>query len=721
MTSQHTTELEKVLQQKYPDIHTNNELQLEFTGINGFSPYLRHNSANRGAMFATQLGHRIPTDYCDRMIATSGLDRQMADSTIRVEMPEDGVILRIMPKYKEGPFDTSLNFNPEVYVFYQSKETNVIDYFVIPYNKTMDQEYGFKYVHNDDNLSMLRKGNNIPKGTVFADSPNVKDKTYCPGVLANVAFCSDPGVAEDGFVVRRGFLNKLTFRSFVNVTVEYGNKNHPLFIHGDKIFPDIGDYLDESGLIMALRDYDDNLQPVCSSINDLKEVDHFFDKLHYAKPGYKGRIIDIEVIKTPNNRVPDVCCAQADKYYNAFLEFNKELLAFEQQLEIDQYRKYGKKMILPLSPRLSTLFVSAINITRQTGPDMGKVKFLYKKEDVDAYRIKFVIEYVITPTYGYKLSDMHGGKGVITDIREDADMPVDADGNVTDIIVDAGSRYARMIPGSLYEHGHAGILRDAVTKHIAKIVNYQKGMTYDKFCATVNDEAIAKAFEVYLTVLYLSSDQQFNDYKVLTYSEQVEVIFAACEYGYIHLYHPINNQVDLSKTLLLLRDYIKPTIGPVTYRDSMTGQMARTETAVQIAPIYLMLLNKTGGELLATSTAMMHHFGMLAPVNKGNKSALPWRNNPPKVMGETEGRLYVAYCGRRMVAELIDRSNNMQTQQGIAFNILSADKPAILEKAVDRKMIAYGANKPLQLFKHIMACRGVNLKWTKEATYTKRG
>jgi hypothetical protein len=141
----------------------------------------------------------------------------------------------------------------------------------------------------------------------------------------------------------------------------------------------------------------------------------------------------------------------------------------------------------------------------------------------------------------------------------------------------------------------------------------------------------------------------------LTYGEQVEVIFAACMYGYIHLYHPINNKVDLSKTLTILKDYIKPTIGPVTYRDSMTNQMAKTETAVQIAPIYMMLLNKTGGELLATSTAMMHHFGMLAPVNKGNKSALPWRNNPPKVMGETEGRLYVAYCGRRMVAELMTR------------------------------------------------------------------
>jgi hypothetical protein len=349
---------------------------------------------------------------------------------------------------------------------------------------------------------------------------------------------------------------------------------------------------------------------------------------------------------------------------------------------------------------------------------MGKVRFLYKKEDVDSYRIKFTIEYVITPTYGFKLSDVHGGKGVITDIREDADMPVDADGNVADLIVDAGSRYARMIPGSLYEHGHAGILRDAVTKNISKMVGYQKGMSYEKFCLTVTASQIAQAFEHYLTVLYLSSEQQFNDYKSLSYDDQVEVIFTACQYGYIHLFHPINNKVDLSKTLLLLKDYVKPTIGPVTYRDTMTNLMTTTERSIQIAPVYLMLLNKTGGELLATSTAMMHHFGMLAPVNKGNKSSLPWRNTPPKVMGETEGRLYVAYCGRRMVAELVDRSNNMQTQQAIAYNILSSDKPAMLKKAVDRKNgIRYSANKPLQLFKHIMSCRGVNIKWEKEATF----
>lgn len=48
--------------------------------------------------------------------------------------------------------------------------------------------------------------------------------------------------------------------------------------------------------------------------------------------------------------------------------------------------------------------------------------------------ITFVIEHLIVPTIGYKETDIHGGKGVICSVREDEDMPMDADGNRADLV-----------------------------------------------------------------------------------------------------------------------------------------------------------------------------------------------------------------------------------------------------------------------------------------------
>src|SRR5690606_13430841 len=52
---------------------------------------------------------------------------------------------------------------------------------------------------------------------------------------------------------------------------------------------------------------------------------------------------------------------------------------------------------------------------------------------------------------GIKLTDMHGGKGVVCKVMRDEDMPRDEHGNVLDLVMDPMSLTKRMNNGRLIE------------------------------------------------------------------------------------------------------------------------------------------------------------------------------------------------------------------------------------------------------------------------------
>jgi hypothetical protein len=127
-----------------------------------------------------------------------------------------------------------------------------------------------------------------------------------------------------------------------------------------------------------------------------------------------------------------------------------------------------------------------------------------------------------------------------------------------------------------------------------------------------------------------------------------------------------------------------------------------------------MLLEKIGDDLAAVSSARLQHFGILSQITKADRNALPIRNQPVRVNGETEGRIFVSYAGPLAVAEIMDRNNNPFTHKHIVWNILKADNPSNIDVAVDRKLISLGNAKPLQLVNHIAYCGGWKFKYSKE-------
>lgn len=385
---------------------------LSLHSINSFAPY---NSSPRAVMFSSHISQRLVIEGADEQRIQTGVERELANYTFDVRMPEDGKIIKIIDRYPRTADSDSLPFNPETIVIYERESDKELSYFSIPLYGSYHQFFGFKYIPTE-NISKLKLGAYIPKDTVFATSNSVgKNNGFKYGINANVAFMTVPSISEDGVMVSKAFLEKLKFKIYETRVIEFGSNNFPLNLYGNlnnyKPFPDIGEEIRNDGILMALRSYNDNFSPVEMSAYDTMEIDFIFDKLLYAR-GKTGKVIDIKVISNniTNKKMPDVFNSQLEKYKRALTRYYKNLSDTEKNLRNERKKKYNVNT-LPLSPKLHRLLVESLNITNHDNGDYRQsLNLLYRKTPIDEYRVEFVVEYTITPNIGFKLTDLMGGK-----------------------------------------------------------------------------------------------------------------------------------------------------------------------------------------------------------------------------------------------------------------------------------------------------------------------
>ncbi len=389
-------------------------LHAEHLGIHSINPFTKHNSSPRNAMFSGHLGQRLVIEGGDEEIIQTGISRELGKYTFSVTMPVNGNIIRVIEKYPKSASINSLPFNPETIVIYENDETKEIDYIRIPYYKSLSQFFGYKYNINQEAIDLIRHGNFIPKGTVFADSPAVKENGgYAYGINLNTAFMSLSGASNDGIIIARDVLDKLKFKVYETRVVQFGTNSFPLNLYGSihnyKPFPEIGDNIRNDGILMMLRDYDPDTVPVNFNLFSTMEPDMMFDAATYVRGG-EGKVIDVEVIgnNNPNKNLPELMRTQITRYQQAYVRFCKEIIATDKQIRETRKKSYGNTDV-KLSNRLHNLIVECLAATNYNEDKYDQRLLLqHKKSSTDEYRIKFVVEYTITPDLGYKITDQHG-------------------------------------------------------------------------------------------------------------------------------------------------------------------------------------------------------------------------------------------------------------------------------------------------------------------------
>lgn len=389
------------------------EMAPEILSIQSMNAHAHHNAPSRCVMFGSHFSQRPVIDGSEPSQTLTGVEEEMGKYTFKVKMPEDGRIIAKIMKYSPGMTEDTVNFNPETLVIYQSDETGEYGCFTVPYYCSHDPIFGFKYDIKEA-FSKIQPGLDIPKDTVFADSPAVKgDSHYTCSKMLNLAYMSHSNVGLDGYVISRDVLPFFKFRVYEKRAFEFGSSEFPLNAYGTneeyKAFPDIGDYVHESGLLGALRRFDSVLAPALTSVRDARRIDYLFDNPIFARPGV-GKVVDITVIESTNTtrRLPKQMTRQLEKYRGGLMHYYREILRFYDSRVADSHRQ-GRGGVVNLSKELHNLVIQAMAVTNRKYPNQVDVTLSHKRKPLDLWRVEFVIEYEITPDRGFKLTCPNGG------------------------------------------------------------------------------------------------------------------------------------------------------------------------------------------------------------------------------------------------------------------------------------------------------------------------
>ena len=313
------------------------------------------------------------------------------------------------------------------------------------------------------------------------------------------------------------------------------------------------------------------------------------------------------------------------------------------------------------------------------------------------------------------------GKGVVCQVVEDHELPIDANGVRAEVVMAADSTISRMNIGRLYEL-YLGSVSNQIQHNVRKIIGLDmetklstKEITkYFNKLLVSNPADFETIYQYILGYYALVNEKQYQAYASVT-DERVKLdhMVSVVDYGVI-IYYPTDLEKEAKEIVKDIENIpYKPIYGGVTYSGN-SGVVSTTAYPVRIGTLYMLLLEKIADDWSSVASGKQHHTGILTPVTKSDKYANSFRESPVRTIGETEGRIYAGYCGREAIAEMMDRNNNPETHRVLIKNILTADKPTDIDDAVDRDLVTLGNSKPIQLLRHLTECMGFKIKYEPE-------
>lgn len=686
-----------------------------------------YSSAPRLQMWGSHISQVPANDGVTRRRFTAGVEQDFANYTFKKEFEHNARILKVIHKYPKKEGYEAIKSNPETYIIYEDIDNPTkVHLIVIPRYKSNHQIFGFKYKPTPV-MEEIREGAEFPKGTVIANTPTVDDEvgTWNYGFEANVVMMGVPAVIEDGYVANEASLEKYSMTGVESRSVSFGKKMYPINAYGnDEVFkacPDIGEPVRADGILIAFREYDDELDALNMSPRALRTVRASDFKIR-AKPG--AIVHDIDVVINPqdaNYPTPLKCRAQFDKYFNEHKKFFQEITDVYSRLKDPRN----------VDPALHALVREGLYYSGYKGKDNSVIEYRNRRNKLDHYQVKITYNYKIKPGIGFKITGQVGDKGVIVAVWPEHMMPIDDNGHRADFITDAQSTVKRMNPTRLFNQYINATTRDYCELWRASL-GLPKIKPSDSFKASLFDDDVERAvydkknlpivnqiIKEYLEIFeIISPTDAAICQELIKKSQSVKLSNAAYMLKNMPVFTRFTDMEGKTPTLPVvvrkLREKFPIQITPVTFKvktqktknDNLPPKTVRSKDNIIIGTEYLILLEKIGTSWSAVASSKLQHFGVPAKLTNQDKFSSLVRNNPTKIFGESEVRLINSVDGGYIAADLIDQSNNPVVHKNIVNCVLESDYPTDIEKVINRDEYPMGNGRILNCAKHLIACAG---------------
>ena len=671
------------------------------------NPFPQFDSSQRLTMEVAHTTQSMITHGAEAPVINTGFFNNIGKYEMTTETHGSGHVIAVIPKYTPSVgVEFNIHSNPSWTVIYHDEETGLLSYFEIKDYMELGGTFGYRTKPIDRVVPEV--GAYIGKGEKFRTSPNHTPDGYALGVNANVVYMAHPATAEDAFVISDRLAEKFKHTAINTVSVNIESTDILLNLYGTddyyKVFPDIGDHVRPDGKLLATRavrtskatknDADtDQVLITDVTAEALRTPSDLYDRIFQAPPG--AEVIDVEIFVN-QKRWNEI---SSKELYSQIVRYQDQRTRYYEEV-INVYN-YSKNQGYRLSPELNNLVTNCKGwcMTR----DGRNMTLMNKKEPVDFINLKITYAYTREINKGFKISDMHGAKGVTAKIVPWQQMPCDEYGNYADLIIVAESPCNRLNCGQLYEQylNHVKMVVTKQAKDLLDSGNIEGAFQHLlDFCQTVRPNYAEVVAEGNQTV-----------------EAREEFVRDAVTHGLYMIIPPFCKTIKqdlilkLAKKFNIRRAPLRFGVNPdgddnyITVTSNFDGI---------IGTKYTLLIGKLPlGQMLGCSFAYVSQFQ--TPIKPGSKIAKAESliGKTPVRYGEDEVRILVMSLGAQETARILGLyGNSPDAVDKLMRTLLTAEKPSCIGHIdmTDEEVIKHSV--VVNQFHHMMLVCGLDLTYT---------
>lgn len=369
------------------------------------------------------------------------------------------------------------------------------------------------YGINIDNsgLDKFNVGALIPKGTTLVRSDSFDEEdNKTDGINLTTVYMALGLTTEDPIVISQSAANRFKSPLFNEIEIVINENDIPLNMYGDdnyyKAFPNIGEKIKDSIVCAIRRERKDDEALYSQSKERLKTL--MISDTTYISD---GEIVDIDIYCNNPDKLEDMYYQQLKEYYEHNIEFSLNL-----------YKAVDKFM--ESHPGV-TMTYDMQAIYRKCKDTANGIPYI-KDKVFNNIILRVITRENKVLRKGDKITDRYGGKGVISAILPDDQMPLYyRNGNwyAVDAIYNSSTIINRLNPGQSFETELTWIgakLLEAIGVYWypAKSEDMRSGMNYSHRSAVIND-----AEQTVLQYLSLINKEYAMDFHRIIASTPIEM------------------------------------------------------------------------------------------------------------------------------------------------------------------------------------------------------
>ena len=653
----------------------NNGNMEKMLGIGLNMPFECANSASRKNMFSSQYQQKVCLENPEIPYIGTGYENLYGHhSSSFVKSDRKWNVIGKIEKFSNKP-------GHQYYLFIMDENNNMDIIERVSYCHNTES-YGFLY--DNDYVDSLDVGSTIYKDTTIKKSKSfdIADN-YMTGKNLTVAYIADARTTEDAIEISESGSVALSRPEIKKITILINDNDIPLNLYGDdsvyKIIPDIGEDI-KNGIICGVRT-ERNDEIFFTQSNERLKVPMINDTTFKTK----GRVIDINVycnrdIASSNNGIYEGQLAYYDRDYKRFCGEVVDLL--RNFIDNSMYRK---------SYELSKLYSTCEDVVN------GKQYF---KDNVFSNIIVELTVYRKAPLeVGDKVTSRYGGKGVISKIIPDNEMPrISGTDDIIHLIWNQATCVNRLNPGQLFELSLNFISRNLVDNIF-----------------TLNSD-IDYAVDTIAQYLSILSDD-WSRHFISSMNSCINDTEAVFELGgwitddgdglYIQL-EPITESMTLETLMEIYKTfpYIKPVFIDVPIKGSR-GQIrfVQSKKPSIVAKQYIYRMKQNAEEKHSATSMSATNIRCLNSKSKAAKMYIRVHSNTPIRFGEMENSIFMLMGAEVQIRNLMIYSTSPQARRDVKQLLESYDLNVELSED--------GKSRSAEILNAIIKAMGLKFKFKK--------